>query len=485
MNDAVALRNLGDLPHPPGLPWLGNALQLKPARLHLQLESWAQQFGRFFCIHAPGRQLLVVTDLALAQQALRDRPEGFRRIRQLEPVARELMMNGLFSSEGERWRNQRRVWLATLNAQQLKSFHEKLMLITQKLLRRWQKAADRGEAVDVASDLMRYTVDATMQFALGHEANTLEMGEDVIQRHLDKIFPALGRRLRGFLPYWRFIKLPQDYALDRSLAALRIEVGHLIDNARARLRDNPKLREAPTCFLEAMLLAHEKDGAAISDEDVFANTMTVLLGGEDTTANTMAWLIHRICGRPDIYDALRAEADALLDDPAAPGRATAGGDGGSNTVPRADKFPHLLRMTDATINETLRLHPVAPMYFLEALHDTVLGDVAVPTGTQVLLLTRAAANSSPHSEPKPRFEPAEDAASPNAGPGRAASLPFGYGPRMCPGRNLALAELRSATLMLARNFDLEAVPGPVPVSEELSFTLVPRNLRVRFHRRQK
>jgi cytochrome P450 len=468
-----ALRTLDALPQPPGLPWIGQAFKLSPAQLHLQLEHWAQQFGKFYRVTAAGMRFLVVNDHALAQQILKDRPEGFRRIRKMEPVAQDLAMNGLFSSEGERWRNQRRIWLATLNAQQLKSFHEKLLLVTQKLMQRWQKAADRGDAVDVASDLMRYTVDVTMQFALGHEANTLEMGEDVIQRHLDKIFPALGRRVRGFFPYWRYFKLPQDRELERALAALRIEVGKLIDHARDRLRNNPKLRESPTCFLEALLHANEQDGGAISDEDVFANTMTVLLGGEDTTANTMAWLIHCLSSRPDVYEALRKEADAMLDDPSAP----------DPQVPRADRFPHLLRMTDATINETLRLHPVAPMFFLESLRDTVFHDLAVPAGTAVLLLTRAAANSSPHSTPAPRFEPAEDAARADAGPGRAASLPFGYGPRMCPGRNLALAELRSTTLMLARNFDIEAVPQAEPVSEVFSFTLVPRNLRIRFHRR--
>src|SRR5262245_4047468 len=178
MNAPLALRSIESLPHPSGLPWLGQALQLSPHQLHLRLEKWSQQFGKFFTVHAAGAHFLVVNDQALAQQALRDRPDGFRRIRKMEPVANDLMMNGLFSSEGERWRNQRRIWLATLNAQQLKSFHEKLAAITQKLLQRWQKAADRGDVVDVASDLMRYTVDVTMQFALGHEANTLEMGED-------------------------------------------------------------------------------------------------------------------------------------------------------------------------------------------------------------------------------------------------------------------------------------------------------------------
>src|ERR1041384_652540 len=214
MNEPLHLRKIESLPGPRGLPIIGSALQMSPHQLHLQLEKWAQQYGRFYRVNAAGMKFLVVTDHALAQRILKERPDGYRRVRKMEPVAQDLMMNGLFSSEGERWRNQRRIWLATLNAQQLKTFHEKLLATTKRLLGRWQKAADRGDAVDVASDLMRYTVDVTMQFALGHEANTLESGEDVIQRHLDKIFPALGRRVRGFFPYWRYFKLPKDHELD-------------------------------------------------------------------------------------------------------------------------------------------------------------------------------------------------------------------------------------------------------------------------------
>lgn len=475
MDDATTLRTLKDVPTPRGLPLVGNALKLLDStRLHQQFEIWAQEFGRFFLVNIGKRQLLAVNDSELAKQILRDRPEGFSRVSNFQPVAKELGLHGLFSAEGEHWKNQRRVWIATLNTQQLKHFHDKLLQTTHKLLARWQKAADRGEAVDVAADLMRYTVDVTMQFALGHEANTLEKGEDVIQRHLDQIFPAISRRLTAPFPYWRHFKLSRDRELDRSLAALRIEVGQLIDNARERLKSNTQLREAPTCFLEALLLANESEGSDISDEDVFANTMTVLLGGEDTTANTLAWLIHHCSHRPDVFHRMRAEADALLDDPAAPDAA----------IPRADQFPRLLKNTDATINETLRLRPVAPMFFMESLRDTVLGDLKVPAETEIVVMLRAAAGSSPHAVPAPQFEPTtEDVDGSEIGPARGPTLPFGFGPRLCPGRNLALAELRSVALMLARNFDLEAVPGDKPVSEKFSFTLVPENLRIRFHRR--
>ena len=45
------------------------------------------------------------------------------------------------------------------------------------------------------------------------------------------------------------------------------------------------------------------------------------------------------------------------------------------------------------------------------------------------------------------------------------------------------AEMRSVALMMARHFTLEAVPQAQPVTEVISFTLVPDNLRVRFRRR--
>lgn len=474
MNTSSALRRIADLPRPRGLPLLGNALQLDPPRLHLQLEEWAQQLGPVFRITAAHRQMLVVNDMDAVRTVLRKRPETYSRMRSYQPAAIEMGMNGVFSSEGENWRRQRRVWMASLNAQQLRAFHQQLVQITQRLLKRWRCAADRGEVVDVAADLMRYTVDVTMQFALGHAANTLEQGEDVIQRHLNQIFPALARRIAAPFPYWRYFKLPVDRALERALVALRSEVGKLIEQARERMRLEPQRRNSPTCFLEALLAARENDTFSLSEEDVFANAVTVLLGGEDTTANTLAWLIHHCCERPDVYAGLRVEADALLGDPASPDPA----------VPYADRFPPYLRKTDAAINETLRLRPIAPIWGISTLRDSVLCGVNVPAGTDLFLLVRAAAGCAPSSLPTPRFEPKdEDSARGEVGPGRAATLPFGYGPRMCPGRNLALAELRSVTLMLARNFDLEAVPGPQPVSEKFSFTLVPEHLKLRFHRR--
>ncbi|MGR9091618.1 MAG: cytochrome P450, partial [Gammaproteobacteria bacterium] len=62
--------------------------------------------------------------------------------------------------------------------------------------------------------------------------------------------------------------------------------------------------------------------------------------------------------------------------------------------------------------------------------------------------------------------------------------PFGTGPRFCPGRNLALAEIKIVLAMLCRNFDLALTDPTQPVVEKLSFTMLPDNLFVTFSRRE-
>src|SRR5882672_3300069 len=67
---------------------------------------------------------------------------------------------------------------------------------------------------------------------------------------------------------------------------------------RARLRADPSLRQHPVNLLEAMLGAADEPGSGIDDQQVAGNVLTMLLAGEDTTANTVAWMIHLLWRHP-------------------------------------------------------------------------------------------------------------------------------------------------------------------------------------------
>ena len=65
----------------------------------------------------------------------------------------------------------------------------------------------------------------------------------------------------------------------------------------------------------------------------------------------------------------------------------------------------------------------------------------------------------------------------------SAHAPFGSGPRLCPGRSLALVEMNALLSMLYKAFDVERVGDPQAVSERFGFTMSPTGLQVRLHRR--
>ena len=358
MNQTVeTMRTLSDLPGPKGLPLLGNLLQLNFKQLHRILQRWCDEFGTLYRFQVGLRQVVAVADPELIQQILRNRPKLYRRLGTIEPVTKEMGVNGVFSAEGEDWKRQRRVIAHALDAGHLREFFPTLTKVTERLRNRWNRAADEHAQVNVQQDLMRYTVDVTTNLAFGYDMNTLEKEGDVIQQHLEKIFPMIDRRINAMFPYWRYFKLPADRALDKSLAVIRETIAQFIAQARERLTQAPELAAHPTNLLEAMLSAPDGGDAAFSDEEIHGNMLTMLLGGEDTTANTMAWMIHFMIEHPGTQERMRAEAAQAVSDT-----------GMLSRLPDADRLNYI----EALAHETMRLKPVAPLLSLEAVEDVAI-----------------------------------------------------------------------------------------------------------------
>ena len=465
----ATLRDIASLPGPHGIPLLGNALQIETSRLHQQLEGWVHEFGLFYRLHLGKRNILVVADHEAIATMLRDRPEGFRRSVRLEQVSDEMGLDpGVFGSNGEAWRRQRRMVMAGFDPTHVKAYFPSMARVARRLLGRWRKAAATGAAIDLQSDLMRYTVDTITGLAFGAEVNTLESGDNVIQQHLDKIFPALFKRMLAPFAYWNYVKLPSDHALDRSIAQVKQAIAGFIAAARGRIAANPALSDKPANLLEAMIVAADQADSGLTDRDVAGNVMTMLLAGEDTTANTLSWMIYLLARHPPLLARAQAEVRSLAGDPANFSQEQMGA----------------LDFVEACAHETMRLKPVAPFNSMVALKDCVVGDVRVPAGTPVFCVMRHASVDERLVPQAARFMPERWLA--DGGPAQAAtsakriSMPFGAGPRVCPGRYLAMLEIKMAMAVLLGQFEIDSLltPDGGEAREHMAFTMAPVGLRM-------
>jgi cytochrome P450/nitrite reductase/ring-hydroxylating ferredoxin subunit len=457
--NGTARRKFSDLSGPRPLPIVGNLLDLRSGGRHDIFEHWCARYGPVFRVQLGKHPAIVIADPELVAHVLRARPEGFRRFSSLAALLNESgVADGVFTAEGASWRSQRILAMDALSHRRLKSFYPTLKRVAERLVRRWRTSAAAGDVVDIQKDLMRFTVDVTTTLAFGRDMNTIEGGDDVIQRHLEVLFPMVERRLSIPFAYWRYLRLPADRRFDRALVAVHAWLGGVMAETRRALLQMPG-RE-PENFLEAMLLARDARGQPFSDDTILGNAMTMLLAGEDTTANTLAWAVHELCDNDQAIASLRAETDRLL----AP-----------QTIPETAASAHDLVYAGAIANETLRLRPVAPLLYLESNQKTTLGDLEIETGQGVILLMRPASVDPNRYDRPSEFRPERwhgDKADPSF-------MPFGSGPRICPGRSLALLEMKVVLGALYHNFSVSRVGKRDDVIEVSKFTMQPEGLRVR------
>jgi cytochrome P450 len=464
-------RKISQLPGPRGLPILGNFLQLDLPKLHLILEEWSDRYGGIYKFKLLNKTVVAVSNPELVQCVLRDRPETYRRVSTIELAARELGTHGLFTTEGEQWRRERYVTMHAFKSEYLRRFFLNMLKITERLHKRWGASADAGLSVDVQEDWMRFTIDNTTLFAFGYDINMVENESVNFQQHLERFRIGLNTRTGAPFPYWHYIKLPSDRALEKSLAILKETIAEFIQKTRQRLENEPELANQPSNFLEALLVTKDEKGNSFSYEEIQGNIFNILLAGEDTTARTLSWLLYFMAEHPEIQGKMQEEVDENLL--------------AEQIMPIDQNVIDKLHYIEAVAHETLRLKAVAPLLCMETNIDTELDGVFIPKGVPVMLLTRGGVLHEENFTDAHQFKPERWMETRPTGcvHNRNASLPFGAGPRSCPGRNLAMLEIKMAIAMVCKNFSVTRVDAEQPVQEVFSFTMMPDKLKVKFEKR--
>jgi cytochrome P450 len=462
----MASLSFDTLKGPDGLPVLGNMLQLDSLRFHRQLEGWSEQFGKYYRLQLGPKRALVTADAAAIAAVMHDRPGMFRRSSRTSEILEELGTRGLFSAEGDDWRKQRKLVMRALTPEVIRNFFPTLVMLTERLRQRWETQVRAGQPVDILRDLKAYALDVIIWLAMGQDINTLNHPENPLQKDIEFIFNRVARRLTTPVAYWRYVKLGPDRSADAAGARIGAAVTGFIAEGRQQLEANPALRTKPANMLQALLVARDEPESGFDDGHVLGNATTMVFAGEDTTSNSIGWLIYYLAQYPAAAAQMQQEADAALT-----GKVL-------GEFAGLEKFQWL----DAAVNEAMRLKPVAPFMVMESNVDTQVGNVAISKGTLVIMLLRRSSQLAHDWERPEVFDPArwmEDGKSASAQDLSRKIFPFGGGPRFCPGRYLAFAEIRMVMSMLMRNFTLHYDQAAAPVEETFTFTMTPSAMPVR------
>lgn len=458
---------IDNLPGPQGWPLVGNALQIDPFRTYQILKYWGGVYGSIYRFSIGSKTVIALSDVDEINDILRQRPHNYRRWKRIEELGIEIGADGVFIAEQKRWRQHRKVVTYALSRRAIAPLFERLQLVTGRLFRIWSSTAEFAQPHNLTRCIAAYTTDVVSGLVFGEDLNTLEGRQDRLQEHLKTVFKILASRQASPLPYWRYIKLSADREADHALAEIRRVIGEFIADAHKNLRLFPERMDHPTNIIESLIVAQQREGPErFSDSEVIGNVMTLLLAGEDTTANTLAWIVHFLTLYPDIQHKLRNEVRHVLGDSLLP-----------DTIDMLERLPYL----EAVAFETMRLKPVFPILFLEPINDSSVMGIPVPAGMPLALLAGQMGEQAGCFTDPQAFRPdrwlaphAEDLPLHDV----RGYLPFGSGSRLCPGKFLAMLEIKMALATLARHFTVSRAPSAPPVKEQFALTLAPSTVMI-------
>jgi cytochrome P450 len=372
---------------------------------------------------------------------------------------------GLLVSEGEEWLRGRRLVQPAFHQRTLDAVGDHVADAIDRLTATWDALPDGtvdGPVVDVDAAMMRTTLEV-----VGHALFATDLGPQA-DRIVDAVVAALDQviaRARSPLPLPRTWPTPGNRRLNRSVARLDASVAELVRSRREVA--------AGTAASGADLLGLLLDpSSSASDQEVRDQVVTLVVAGHETVASALTWAWWLVAGHRVVADRLAAESVAVLG-------------GRRPTFADVARLPYARQVLD----EALRLYPPAWVVTRRVLADDVLAGVPVPAGA-LLIMSTYALHRNPTVWDRPdvfdpdRFaQPASVVPAGSSAGGRRGYLPFGAGPRMCVGRELALVEGVLVLSALAGRYRFQRTPGQVVRADAL-VTVRPRGgLPLRIGRR--
>jgi cytochrome P450 len=408
---------------------------------------WRQAFGKVFVYWLGTEPFLYVADPEFLKSVTAGalgkswgKPDVFRRDRM------PMFGRGLVMSEGDEWARHRHIIAPAFSATNLNDMIGVMAEATSRMLGEWGASVASGQdVVDVERGVVRNAAEIIAKASFG--VTDGEAGARVF-RKLQAMQAMLfqSNRLVG-VPMARLLhvrKTHDAWKLGREIDALLLQI---IDQKRKK--NDRKRHDLLSLLLAGNSHQDEEEGEkekkpAMTTRELVDECKTFFFGGHETTALALSWTLLMLAAHPEWQAALREEIEGSQ----------------AETMTMAS----LGRLTKMgwVMSEVLRLYPPSPNVQRQALVDVVVeGRSKIPAGTNMWVDVVAMHHDAAlWGDDVHQFRPERFAKDPVQGGcrHRMGYLPFGFGGRICVGRNLTAMEYRVVLSMLLRRFHLSVAP---------------------------
>jgi len=350
------------------------------------------------------KKILITQNADFISYVLKDNQKNYKKSPLATERAVQLFGNGLLFSNGEYWREQRRLIQPAFHKEKLSGLYENII----KTIKAFLTQFSTGEHIDI--------------YPLVHEVSFNILLNSLFDISLK---PAHVKELNSaFSELQHFLIKDINQPIKRLLYPLNgAKKIHL--NKAKRIREifkeiiqERKNKEGHYTDLLDMLLhsKYEDTGTYMTEEQITDELLILIFAGHETTANTLSWLLYLLAENETVLKKLTSSFhgnvyDSLNND-----------------------------YLKATINEGMRLYPAAWMTERIAIADDVFDGINFAKGTIIIPFFFGLHRDKNLWVDADTFNP-DRFLKDNSLVKVKHYFPFGAGPRMCIGNNFAMAEM--------------------------------------------